>query len=74
MDANLFIIFVFVFALVAMNRWFKLQRERVRGASPADQVALDRALDHARRLEERIESLERVLDEDMPGWRRKVSA
>ena len=68
------VIFGFVLALVGMGHWFRLQRARGEGFGPADQQALDRALDQARRLEERIESLERVLDEDMPGWRRKVSA
>ena len=39
-----------------------------------DQGALDRAMDVARRLEQRVESLERVLDEDAPGWRARVRA
>lgn len=72
MNWDLVIIFVFVLALVAL-RTFARTGGVGRGA-PVDAAALDRALDHARRLEERIDSLERVLDEDMPGWRRKVSA
>ncbi len=74
MDVNLIVIFAFVLALVGMIRWFRLQHARGQGLGAADQQALDRALEQARRLEERIESLERLLDEDMPGWRRKVSA
>ena len=70
----LIVIFGFVVVLVAMDNRSKLKRARGSGLGTADQQALDRALDQARRLEERIESLERVLDEDMPGWRRKVSA
>jgi phage shock protein B len=74
MDDDLVVIFLFVLVLVGMLQWFRLQRVKGSGLGPADQQALERALDHARRLEERVESLERVLDEDMPGWRRKVSA
>ncbi len=74
MDDDLVAIFLFVLVLVGMLQWFRLQRARGSGLGGADQQALERALDQARRLEERIESLERVLDEDMPGWRRKVSA
>ena len=69
----LIVIFIFVVVLVAMDNRAKSKRARS-GLGAADQQALDRALDQARRLEERIESLERVLDEDMPGWRCKVSA
>jgi len=89
MDSDLIVIFAFVLALVGMLNWFRLQRTRgpglgttrlgatglgTTGLGASDQQALDRALEHARRLEERIESLERVLDQDLPGWRRKVSA
>ena len=70
----LIVIFIFVVVLVAMDNRAKAKRARSSGMDPGDVQALDRALDQARRLEQRIESLERVLDEDMPGWRRKVSA
>ena len=36
---------------------------------PMLQVALTQAEAHATRLEERIDQLERILDEDIPGWR-----
>ena len=29
-------------------------------------------MDIARRLEQRVETLERLLDEDAPGWRARV--
>ncbi|MFT8979721.1 MULTISPECIES: envelope stress response membrane protein PspB [Gluconobacter] len=36
---------------------------------PMLQAALTQAEAHATRLEERIDQLERILDEDIPGWR-----
>lgn len=75
MDWDLVIIFAFVLALVALRTLGPSRGARTRSSlGQTDQAALDRALDQARRLEERIDSLERVLDEDMPGWRRRVSA
>lgn len=74
MDWDLVVIFGFVLALIALRGWFSLRRSQPAGLSAPDQAALDRALDQARRLEERIDSLERILDDDMPGWRRKLAS
>ena len=74
MNWDLVVIFGFVLVLVAMRGWFALQRSGTGALSAADQLALDRALAEARRLEERVDALERVLDEDMPGWRRKLAS
>lgn len=40
---------------------------------PHLQAALTQAEAHATRLEERIDQLERILDEDIPGWRARSS-
>ena len=74
MDWDLVVIFGFVLLLVALRGWFSLQRGGGGALSAPDQAALDRALAEARRLEERVDALERVLDEDMPGWRRKLAS
>ena len=74
MDWDLVTIFVFVLLLVGMVRWFSMQRGRGVGLAPSDQGALDRALELAARLEARIDTLERILDDDMPGWRRRGRA
>ena len=74
MDGDLIVIFLFVLALVGMTGWFRLQRTRGQGLAEADRQALERALAEAARLEQRIESLERILDEDLPGWHRRVPA
>ena len=71
---GLIIIFGFVLAMVGMTGWFRLQRTRGQALGAGDREALARALAEAERLEKRIESLERVLDEDLPGWRRRVPA
>ncbi len=75
MDWSLVTIFAFVLALVGMRSWFGLQRGRSgSGLAATDQGALDRALEQAARLEARIDTLERILDDDMPGWRRRGRA
>ncbi|QQX91936.1 envelope stress response membrane protein PspB [Gluconobacter sphaericus] len=45
------------------------QSDRASQPDPTLQAALTQAEAHATRLEERIDQLERILDEDIPGWR-----
>lgn len=65
MDWDLVVIFGFVLVLVAMIRLMP-RRSTAAGGDPA---ALGEAKQLAGRLEGRIEALERILDEDLPGWR-----
>jgi phage shock protein B len=44
------------------------------GLTSGDQSALAGAMETARRLEQRVETLERLLDEDAPGWRARARA
>ena len=44
------------------------------GLSGGDQTALSNAMEVARRMEQRVENLERLLDEDAPGWRARARA
>ena len=44
------------------------------GLAAGDDSALARAMDVARRLEQRVDTLERLLDEDAPGWRARARA
>ena len=74
MDWDLVVIFTFVIVLVAVRSHYKRYAPPAGGLGAGDQGALDRAMDTARRLEQRVESLERVLDEDAPGWRARVRA
>ena len=71
---SLLIIFGFILALVALNGWFAMQRRNARETTAAAGPALERAVAQATRLEERVDALERILDDDVPGWRRKVRA
>ena len=74
MDWDLVVIFTFVIVLIAVRGHYGSRRSGAVGLADADQTALDRAMDAARRLEQRVETLERVLDEDAPGWRARVRA
>jgi phage shock protein B len=73
MNWDLVIIFTFVIAVIAVNKHYKrYDRVQAAGLANGDQGALDRAMETARRLEQRVETLERVLDEDAPGWRARA--
>ncbi len=77
MNWDLVTIFVFVVALAVIRNHYRQQRNTGPGGAnlPAgDQSALSRAMETARRLEQRIDTLERVLDEDVPGWRARARA
>jgi len=76
MNWDLVVIFLFVLAVMYLRYKMRAPGGAGLGLSgsearlaPGDQAALERAEAHARRLEERIGQLERVLDEDAPGWR-----
>ena len=66
--------FIMVMYIVSVRT--RTKRELMNGQSTlsaASQGALDQAQVQARRLEERIDHLERILDEDAPGWRSRVA-
>jgi phage shock protein B len=72
MNWDLVVIFTFVIVLTVVRSHYRRQDRTNLGLAPGDQTALDRAMDIARRLEQRVETLERLLDEDAPGWRARV--
>jgi phage shock protein B len=75
MNWDLVTIFVFVIVLVAVRSHYGSQRRPGGPGLPAgDESALARAMDVARRLEQRVDTLERLLDEDAPGWRVRARA
>jgi phage shock protein B len=76
MDWDAVVFFAFIIILVIVRGHYR-QRERTGpgpGLATGDQAALSNAMDVARRLEQRVESLERLLDEDAPGWRARARA
>jgi phage shock protein B len=74
MDWDLVTIFVFVVVLVVIRSHYSQQRRAGTGLAAGDQSALTRAMETAKRLEQRVDTLERLLDEDAPGWRARARA
>jgi phage shock protein B len=74
MNWDLFLIFSFVIALTLVRGYVKRLPTPGAGLTGGDQTALSNAMETARRLEQRVENLERLLDEDAPGWRARARA
>jgi phage shock protein B len=74
MDWDLVTIFVFVVVVVVIRSHYAAKRKEAVGLAAGDQSALTRAMETARRLEQRVDTLERLLDEDAPGWRARARA
>jgi phage shock protein B len=74
MDWDLVTIFVFVVVVVFIRSHYAAKRKEAVGLAASDQSALTRAMETARRLEQRVDTLERLLDEDAPGWRARARA
>lgn len=62
-----------LFVVIVVPLWLLLhyitQWRRTKTLSAEDERMLVELWQSARRMEERIESLERILDADQPGWR-----
>ena len=74
MDWDLVTIFVFIIVWTVVRGYMKRVPTPGSGLSGGDQTALANAMDVARRMEQRVENLERLLDEDAPGWRARARA
>ncbi len=74
MNWDLVVIFAFVLAFFALRAHYRQREGTAGGLSAGDQSALSGAMETARRLEQRVETLERLLDEDAPGWRARARA
>ena len=72
MDWDLVTIFVFVLLIIVIRSHYRRLERQGTGLATGDQGALDRAMETARRLEQRVDTLERLLDEDAPGWRARA--
>ena len=72
MDWDLVTIFGFVIILTALRMHYKQRGQGGGALATGDQMSLSRATETAHRLEQRVETLERLLDEDAPGWRARV--
>jgi len=67
MNSNLVIIFGFVIIIVAIRSHYRQRDQTSSSLGAADQMSLTRATETAHRLEQRVETLERLLDEDSPA-------
>lgn len=74
MNWDLVVIFTFVIVLTVVRAKYRGSGGSAVGLASADQIALDRALEVAHKLEQRVDTLERLLDEDAPGWRARARA
>lgn len=72
MNWDLVVIFAGIVAMTAVRGHYRRAANSAGNLTAADQAALAAAADQARRLEARLEALERVLDEDVPGWRART--
>ncbi|WP_215747733.1 envelope stress response membrane protein PspB [Gluconobacter sp. P1C6_b] len=63
------IVAIIAWAVTSMVKHTTRQADPPGQPDPMLQAALTQAEAHATRLEERIDQLERILDEDIPGWR-----
>jgi phage shock protein B len=72
MDWDLVTIFAFVLLIIVIRSHYRRLDKQSPSLATGDQGALDRAMETARRLEQRVDTLERLLDEDAPGWRARA--
>ena len=65
-------LFVLAFFIMKMRHDRRLREMNLQGMSQEEQRALADIGDVARRMEQRIENLERILDSDLAGWRSRT--
>ena len=63
---------VLLYFMVRMGHERKLRQMNLHGLSQEEQRALADMGDIARRMEQRIENLERILDSELAGWRSRM--
>ena len=61
-----------VFFIIRMSHERKMRMASLQGLSQEEQRALADMGDIARRMEQRIENLERILDSELAGWRSRM--
>lgn len=72
MDFELFgILFLTVVAPIWIVFHYLCKIRSSKALTSEDETMLSQVWDSANRMEERIETLERILDADAPGWRRR---
>lgn len=64
------IVFMVIVAPIWIAFHYLTKQKAAKGLTPEDERMLAELWESAKRMEERIETLERILDADAPGWRR----
>lgn len=64
------IVFLVIVAPIWIIAHYATKSGRAKRLSSEDEALLNDIWESAQRMEERIETLERILDADTPGWRR----
>jgi len=70
MSETIAVLFMVVVAPLWIIFHYSTKARASRGLSTEDEKMLAQLWDSAKRMEDRIETLERILDHDNPGWRR----
>ncbi|WP_428377387.1 envelope stress response membrane protein PspB [Lichenicoccus sp.] len=65
--------FALVFFIIRMKHERRMREMNLQGLSQEEQRVLADMGEAARRMEQRIENLERILDSELAGWRSRMS-
>lgn len=65
----LLVVFLTIVAPIWIIAHYVTKARANRGLKPEDEAMLAELWESSRRMEERIHTLERILDADTPGWR-----
>ena len=65
--------FLLVFFIIRMRHERRMRELNQQGLSQEEQRVLADMGETARRMEQRIENLERILDSELAGWRSRMS-
>jgi len=75
MDTEVFMVIPILFMVIVLPLWLVLHYvakfKATKSLSHADEETLAELWQASEKLEQRIESLETILDEEVPGWRTK---
>lgn len=69
MGETLGIIFLAVVAPIWIISHYVTKNKLGKGLTPEDEAMLSEIWESAKKMEERIHTLERILDDQSPGWR-----
>ena len=69
MIETIVVVFLTVVAPIWIISHYVSRAKSAKGLTPEDETMMSEIWDSARKMEERIHTLERILDDTSPGWR-----